>query len=118
MQILCTGTYHELLANGTLSPGADFVTRYVPMEVHNLTLSNLKPNSSYSCTVEAEGIGAGRPCHFITNRPNGYTVVVSNERALKLSQFRASYNRMAASILLGGVLPLSLIGGCIGSITS
>lgn len=92
----------------------DSVTRYVPMEVHHLALVNLKPNSSYSCVVEMEGLGVGRPCHFITNGQN--VAVVGVARAAKMSQFRSGYNHMAASILLGGVLPMMLIGGCVGAI--
>ena len=60
-----------------------------------------------------EGIGAGKSCHFITNSDMASAGAV---RAAKLSQFRAGYNHMAASIMLGGVLPMVLIGGCIGAI--
>ena len=110
---MCTGTYYETLENGTRVPGVDAVTRYVPMELHHLALVNLKPNCSYKCLVESEGIGAGEPCHFTTNR-QGVDTATTGEA--KLSQFRSGYKRMAASILFGGVLPLVAIGGCVGAL--
>ena len=89
----------------------DAVTRYVPMELHQLELVNLKPNCTYQCLVEAEGIGAGKPCHFTTN---GKNVAAAATGTAKLSQFRSGYKHMAASIVVGGVLPLVVIGGCVG----
>ena len=81
------------------------------MEVHHLDLYSLKPNASYSCTVEAEGIGAGRPCHFVTNRKEA---VAGGET--RLTRFRTGYKRMASSLFLGGVLPLLLLAGCVGAV--
>ena len=86
------------------------------MEVHQLDLHTLKPNCSYSCTVQAEGIGAGHPCHFITNAHRSHMAGVSSIRDAKLSQFRAGYKNMMTSIFLGGVLPLLLIAICVGAI--
>jgi len=37
------------------------------MEVHHIELENLKPNSSYSCVVETEGVGVGTSCQFFTH---------------------------------------------------
>lgn len=113
-QILCTGTYYETLANGSISPAVDSMMFHVPMEVHQLALMNLKPNSSYSCVVETERIGVGRPCHFITNGQN--VTVGSATTAKSTSRFQASHNHMTGSILLGGVLPMVLIAGCVGAI--
>lgn len=115
-QVLCTGTYYEARANGTFSPAVDFIVRYVPMEIHQLDLHTLKPNCSYSCTVQAEGIGAGYPCHFITNAHKSHVSHVGSIRDAKLSQFRAGYKNMMGSILLGGVLPMLLIASCVGAI--
>ena len=95
----------------------DSVTHYVPMEVQQLSLTNLQPNCSYSCVVESERASVGVPCHFVTNGQKTKTVVnVGAARAAKVSRFRAGYSHMAASILLGGVLPMVLIGGCVGLI--
>lgn len=110
-QILCTGTYNETLGDGSIASAVDSRMYYIPMEVHQLGLLHLKPNSSYSCMVETEGIGVGRPCHFITN---GHNVIVGGPKSI--SQFQASHNHMTGSILLGGVLPMILIAGCVGAI--
>ena len=115
IKILCTGTYYETLGNGTVALALDPVTRYVPMELHQLALVNLKPNCSYKCLIESDGIGAGRPCHFNTSGQNVNAAAAVNGAA-KLSQFRAGYKHMAGSILLGGVLPMVAIGSCVGAI--
>ena len=117
VQVLCAGTYYEQPVNGSWAPAADYVTRYVPMEVHQLQLTHLKPNANYSCTVETEHIGPGRPCYFTTEiGRGGGGHVESDSHSERLSEFRARFNHMAATILLGGVLPMLLVGGCIGAI--
>ena len=66
---MCTaGTYHRTSAdNGTLSPEIiDSVVRYTTVEQHEMMLGNLKPNCSYSCVIEGEGMVAGKPCQFFT----------------------------------------------------
>ena len=113
-QVLCTGGYYKTPVNASWDPAVDFVTRYVPAEMHQLTLTNLKPNANYSCMVETERVGPGRPCHFSTNKQGAY--VAADPDSDRLSSLRAKFNHMAATILLGGVLPMLLVGGCVGTI--
>ena len=107
------GAYYKTPVNDSWDPAADFVTRYVPSEVHQLILTNLKPNANYSCTIETERAGPGRPCHFSTNEHGGY--VAGNPHSHK-SSFRAKFNHMLSTVLLCGVLPMLIIGGCGGAI--
>jgi hypothetical protein len=106
--------YYKTLVNASWDPAADFKTYYVPSEVHQLTLTNLKHNANYSCTIETERAGPGRPCRFSTNGHIGY--FAANQDSDKLSNFRAKFNHMLHTVLLGGVLPMLIIGGCAGTI--